>query len=241
MNDLYDFLDFLGRQLNQTNEKIVVVRNYEGLPYSNPSRDIDILICDAKVLMWVKELSFVSQELGMDFQVAEQHIDHIHMEISPVDGRDLVLDLIPAFVWYGVEWLNVDNVFSDAQLYSSMIWIPCEAHECVITFCHSFLYGGHVKKKYFTHLAFLANKQPGKTSECLDHIFGKRIGKIIMQSMLSQQWDFIIRFNKLIRIYVLLREFTGHPLVFTKTLVRFFTYAPLPGVKAKFSNVLRCH
>lgn len=241
MTTLCEFLELLGKQFQSTCGNLLVLRNYKGLPYVNKARDLDILIGEASMLQRIADVNKICENIGISFQIVEQHIEHLHIIIFNIEGRNIDIDLIPAFVWYGIEWLNADEVFRDAQLHSRMIWIPCPAHECVITFCHSFLYGGHVKKKYAAHLATLASNQPEKTSECLDRIFGKRIGKIVMKSMLTQQWDLIIRFNKLIRIYVLLKEFAGHPLIFTKTLIRFFTYAPLPGVKTKFSHMLRSH
>lgn len=239
MSTLHEFLELLGCRFQTSGQPLLVIRNFEGLPYTNSARDIDILTDKGSIPQRIIDVSLVCKELGIHFHVTEQHLDHVHITVSSIEDRNLELDLIPAFVWYGKEWLKVGEVFKLAQRYSKRIWTPCQAHECVITFCHSFLYGGHVKNTYVSRLANLAGNQPELLSRCLRFIFGFRLSKVIFNAMATQQWDSIVRFHIFIRVYVQLREFVTNPVVFVKTCLQFFLYSPLSGVKTKFFSALR--
>jgi hypothetical protein len=101
----------------------------------------------------------------------------------------------------------------------------------MITFCHSYLYGGFFPRKYRDSLLNLLLLSPSGAKTLLEKVFGKNDASFILQSIEEDDFDAIDKRSTVIRIRVLLRAFFRNPL---QTLVgAIFSYYQ------QFENSLR--
>lgn len=203
---LKKFLSSLSYIAFQDGIKFIILRNYEGIPDKINSRDIDLLIRPCDVGLWRTNLNIVTRNLGLSMVEGPRFL-HIYsyfimgLEKYP---KGLEIDLEPSFNWRGLEFLDVYNVYDLSSSYIDNYWIPHPAHECLITFCASYLYGGFVKDKYAEGISQQARKYTGMVSDGLITIFGHSYGKEILEALLDQNYKEIVRQSNKYRIFALL-------------------------------------
>src|SRR3990172_7073978 len=126
---LSSFLLPLVRHSQAGGRRLLVVRNYVGLPTTNRAKDIDILAGSRDLSTWLLDIMRVCGELGIPCDVLPAAQDHVHTIAYLPGGSSIKVDLISGFVWRGVRWLDSDLVFREALSHSPGIWKPHPAHE----------------------------------------------------------------------------------------------------------------
>jgi hypothetical protein len=129
--------------------QIVLLRNFEGLPFSKPGNDIDIIVREKELPGWHEALEASAGTLGMDIVVPYTDYYVKSFLLKNAGGETLKIDLNHAFNWRGVEFADLDCVLDSVELYSAPIYIASSTCDrAFVTFCHSFLYGGFINRKY---------------------------------------------------------------------------------------------
>ena len=198
--------------------KFLVIRNYQSLPDKNVGTDIDLLVSASCLPEWRAVLESCTRP---DFLLNMGDRRHYVQRciLGGPRGEVLVVDLICALVWRGVEWLSVVIVFEQARRFRDDIWIPHPAHECVITFCHSYLYGGHIKDKYIPLMSEQVRKHTDEVLGIFARIFGRRVGREVVSGLLMRDVSRLRRNATKNRIQVLVRGFFRRPLPFVYNFV----------------------
>ncbi len=216
---LEKFIRELAIEAARQNLTFLVLRNYKGLPKELRSRDIDVLVEKDKLRKGKSMLKTVSENLGL---VHRQGAKLLYCHMQFIEGfadrkKELQIDLIPKLNWRGVDWIVVDGVIDRAIPYKNNIWIPHPAHECVISFCMSYLYGGFVKEKYLPSMSKQARENREEVFGLLKKIFGRKTANDILDGLIKQDVSYISQKATINRLKVLLRGFLRRPLRFIYT------------------------
>ena len=171
----------------------LVARNYQMLPGKNVGRDIDLLVPRRALCGWVGLVANACKKLGLAHYSIKKHRYCCRQVISGLNRGTLEIDLIPRLDWRGVEWLCMDQVVRRAVPFREGMWIPHPADECVITFCHSYLYGGHIKQKYVPSMAIFAKEHSRDVWNRLRRVFGMRIASEIVTGLQTQDVQILRR------------------------------------------------
>lgn len=173
---------------NLTNEKIVLVRNFQGLPEKNCSNDIDIIVRQAKVTQWTIAISTTSKILELDVYRTAGSYYYLSYSICSPNSQNLVakIDINYSFNWRGVIFADLDEILDDITLYSQPIYIVSDpTNRAIITFFHSFLYGGFINQRYVSQFRAAALRNDGFLL-ALSKVFGLKFSDEIIKCILSE-------------------------------------------------------
>lgn len=201
----------VAKAATEANLKFIVVRNYEGLPYRNASHDIDLLVPRALFSSYMSLLRVVCDKHDLLIKPARTYYYCCQQIISNMVTGFLQVDILPCFNWRGVEWMNAEHVYLRSEHLRQGIWKPVPADECIITFCHSYLYGGIVKDRYVPLLADLANSHADAIMFHFERIFGSMLGKRILDELQMSDVASLRRHSTSRRLKVLARGFVRSP------------------------------
>lgn len=113
------FADFIDK-LNDSHVRYFMLRNYEGLPEINKSKDIDIIIEPGSFKMVEPLLLQSYRDNGMEYQYQcqFQFLHCIHgMSLSRKDG--IHIDLIEGYNFKGYEVFTFEELYSHVKMYKN--------------------------------------------------------------------------------------------------------------------------
>ncbi len=146
-----DLLKDLFLEFNKHNVRYAVLRNYEGLPDSNSSKDVDILISQNDVKFVTKLIFKVSKENNYQI-IWKSKLDYLKGFVFCKLGDDKVfsikLDIFNGFKWRGMSYLNEAEVLNSAIEYNGFK-VPRKAHEAFSLIIYDICYAKKVREKYF--------------------------------------------------------------------------------------------
>ena len=154
-----DLINIFFLKLNLNNINYIVLRNYEGLPEVNYSKDIDILIDDRDVVFVNTILLNLNKKLGYSL-IWENGLDYLtgYAFVKKVDNivYSIKIDLFHGLKWRGLEYIDSSIIFDKKEKYNSL-YIPNKSHESFIMIIYYILYAKNIKKKYFENIYLYKN------------------------------------------------------------------------------------
>lgn len=223
MNDicLADLLYEIERKrLERSLGPMVMLRNYEGLPERKPGNDVDLIVHPSELIRWRSALAAAADELGIE--VNKTLRDYYFESHVFVQGKfEIVkIDLNFAFVWRGVEFADIDRILDEVKVYSAPIYISSLACDrAFVTFCHSFLYGGFIKRRYLSEFSEQLRQGPEFASR-LARVFGSGNARTLMDWILSGHSDIPRGKANAMRLSALVRALIRSPIFTLKGLVK---------------------
>jgi len=219
MTWLERFFQELNRNLSaECVERIVLIRNFEGLPSNKPGNDIDIIVRQEALGHWRKALVKTAKNLGLalsNLYRAAYVEKYAFVENDTPSGFRLELDLNFLLNWRGVEFFAVDELLKDTDLYAYPIYTArSSGSRAFITFCHSFLYGGFINPKYLSSYRHALEVSGGDFAKYMEMVFSLPDAKFLIRCVETgcceiPRW----KANK-IRVAAILKAFKGNPSAF---------------------------
>lgn len=154
-----DILIKLIQELNKENLKYAVLRNYEGLPSSNFSKDVDMLIEPKQSMKIIVLLKKIAESLDYDL-VWKNKLDYldgfVFMKIHGNSFHIIKLDLFKGLLWRGMYYLNADDILNNTIEYNN-IKVPRPTDESLIMIMYYTLYAKKINIKYHHNIIFKAS------------------------------------------------------------------------------------
>ena len=217
--DLRDFLYALNNKVKKQNLKIVVIRNYEELPGKRTGSDIDLIIKENDVALWLGIIERLCNELGLTLIFTKGYYYCTKLLIKGVDG-ELELDLNNRFEWRGIKFSSTDDLIDNAVQYNDCIYTTNKLMGSYITFQHSFLYGGFINYRYAEMIELLVKNKEWFLSE-VEKIGGGALSKDILNHM--RNGTSLTRFEvHLIRLKIIGYQLLRKPLNVLQGLIMSF-------------------
>lgn len=111
------FTNFVSK-LNSNNIRFFILRNYEGLPDNNFSKDIDIIISPGSYKRCVNLLLLSLKEADFDhYYIMDYERAHCVYGIDRKNLTSIHIDLIEGYANKGYEILNFDELYNNTVLY----------------------------------------------------------------------------------------------------------------------------
>ena len=220
--ELNSFLKELGIKAKKENQKIVVIRNHQLLPDKNIGRDLDLIIKEDSEETWINILKKICQDNHLQIQSNHSQLYCKGFKIKGVNDKNnyLYLDLNSRFNWRGIDFYSTDLLVKQSITFKDQIYTGKKNYiNWYITFCHSFLYGGFINKKYLKEYrkAILENYIEFQklfkiifTNEQTEYLFKKILSSDVQISRLD---SYLFRLNILLRIFLKKPIYTFYHLV----------------------------
>lgn len=144
-----DFLELFFNQLDTRGVNYVVLRNAEGLPYHNNSKDIDLLFSPKEILDAKRLVFEIAEELEYKC-IWKNPLDYLYGLVLVKQVDDVIysvkLDLFNGLIWRGFSYCKVDEILAKRVNYN--VLIPERLDEAVIMICYYSLYAKRIRVKY---------------------------------------------------------------------------------------------
>jgi thymidylate kinase len=163
--------------MNSSGIRWMVLRNYEGLPYTNRSKDIDLALPKSDLHRTRSLVNQVLREHGFDrvFNVSFQYADcNTYFFCNEEGVHSLKLDFLDGFVWRGARIFDFDTMYARRVPYDDF-FVPDQFDDGYMLWVKPLLTGGIVKDRYVQDILQCIRDHPGSFLNTLQQSFGPRL------------------------------------------------------------------
>ena len=216
--ELNEFLFDLNDDLKKNRLKMVVIRNHKFLPSYNIGNDIDFIIKPKDLNKWLDIIQRFCSNRNLKLKIFKNN-NFYYVKIKIIGVRDkkknyVEIDLNYNFNWRGVEFYSINQLIRECILFNYPIYTAKNNFiNSYITFCHSFLYGGFINKKYLKEFRKTQISNKDEFEILFKKIFSKKQTKYIFNKLESINFKIPRYIVNIIRIKVLLRSILKKPLI----------------------------
>ena len=195
--------------LNSNSINWMVLRNYEGLPQENRSKDIDLLL-EKKDFKQVQEvLSETLKMQGFDRLLKEtfQYVWCLTF-FKTINYRiiSIKIDLLDGFVWKGAQLMHFSELYKNKVPYNNF-HVPSQIDDGFMLWMKPLLTGGFIKEKYREDILNTIDKHPKEFQQLLIATFGEKKAKKAWMYLEEEELDKTIPMQKELCHAAWLKEF----------------------------------
>lgn len=185
------FTDFLSRMEN-VGVRYVILKNAEGLPYENNSKDIDILIEPGKYKIAADLLKSAYKEHGVAYyRVHKFERLRCWYGFNPHTEFAIHIDLLEGFLHKGFEVFPFDLFYEHSYKNSNGIFVLDELYDNIILLLHSTICYHKIKNKYAKRIASAYTKNKDEIVFVLERVLGKSATEKMCKDLDAENYDAI--------------------------------------------------
>lgn len=199
--------------LDNSDIRWMVLRNYEGLPQSNRSKDIDIALPREDLTRVKALISSVLRSCGFSHyeNVAFQYADcNTYFAFHQGKVVSLKIDLLDGFGWRGAPLLTFDGLYARRISYSDF-YVPSGVDDGFMLWIKPLLTGGFVKEKYVDDIQRAIEKFPSEFNQLIIETFGRKMSRIVWPLLQSGGLHSTVRYQPQLRSSAWLTSFIEQP------------------------------
>jgi thymidylate kinase len=211
--------------LNESRIEWMVLRNYEGLPNTNRSKDIDLVF---------KKSDF-DQARRIISEAMKKHLFDIYdhtlyqyvwcftfFNVDEERPLSLKIDLLDGFVWRGAQVVAFDDLYARKVSYADF-FVPDQIYDGFMLWIKPLMTGGFIKEKYRQDILNTLAVHSSEFRSPLESTFGKSLSTEIWPILEQKNLDKTIRYKRRMCHAVWKKRFYTKPLnTITSTIDHFF-------------------
>lgn len=196
-----DLLQTFIDKFNNDNINYAILRNYEGLPEKNFSKDIDILIDSDFQIDAIKILLKSASELNYQL-IWQNKLDYLSgfafAKLINEEVYSLKIDLFEGFKWHGCTYIDHNLIF-DKTICHNGFRVPNKGHEAFIMIVYYILYAKKIKEKYHSEIYNNVENHFSDFKEIVYNHFAVKIADKIIDLVQNKKIEELIQLRKPIR------------------------------------------
>lgn len=192
----------------------MILRNYQGLPDNNSSKDIDIMVEKASFLKASEVIIKNLKKYGCThyestiFQCIWCYTFYfIDSKNSPYSIK---IDLFDGFIFRGAEVIGFDEIYSNKVRYNN-ISVPNEFYNGFMLWIKPLMTGGFVKQKYRNEIESVISKYPEEFKDLMNRVIGSTLEQKIWPLLEEFDLDGTVQFKSKMRRFAWSRYFYRYP------------------------------
>lgn len=198
-------------KMNEASMQYFVLRNYEGLPEKNNSKDIDIIIKPKEYMLAKQILLDVFRQEGLtNYYIMNFERAHCVFGINIHENFAIHIDLIEGYANKGFEFLSFEYLYSNTVKYKNFRVLETSL-DAVMLILYKVIGCKELKDKYrqLIHIAYKKNAQQMRT--ILTGILGSDMGDKITDSIEAGNYDNIVNSSKQITFIARIKTISHKP------------------------------
>lgn len=185
--------------LNRMNDVAIpyfILRNYEGLPEINTSKDVDIIIQPGKYHTAKKILLDIFKQCGLsNYYVMDFERAHCIFGINLSMNFSIHIDLIEGYANKGFEILSFDYLYQNTIPYKNFR-VLSNALNAIMLILYKVIGCKELKEKYRTAIQSAFQKNAKEMQQILTKVLGNHIGNDIFNNISNNNYDRIVKHSK---------------------------------------------
>lgn len=183
--------DFL-RTLAAKGVRYFILRNYHGLPDSNPSKDVDVIV-DPKRYRDAKDALLGACRRGGFTRAFVTRFERAHCwyGFDPVNRLSIHIDIISGYSNKGFEYLSFDELYAGTEDHNGYR-VMTDPYNCLMLLLYKAVGVHELKPRYRVELA---EQYPAHTAEIdglLERYFGEGEGRKLSRLLAEGDYDGIV-------------------------------------------------
>lgn len=234
--------DFLSR-LQSSNVRFFILRNYEGLPETNPSKDVDIIIDPSQYRTASNCLKECYKKHGFH-HISVRRYSRVRCwyAVNLKEKASIHIDLIAGFVHKGFEVFPFSELYEHTHTYKSFRVLN-DDYDCVILMFYKLF----AAKKLIPRYQDRINRGYAEFGDTIDKILcttcGKRLGASLITCLREKDYDTLGKLTGRISKATKRYSFLSHPFQTLSNICAYLFEQSIlwgfcPKKKQKFITVL---
>jgi len=191
----------------------MVLRNYEGLPEVNRSKDIDLLM-SKKDFLNVQNILVDSLKREGFTRLKKETFQYVwcltFFKVTEKQVISIKIDLLDGFVWKGAQLMHFDKLYQHKVKYKNF-YVPSPIDDGFMLWMKPLLTGGFVKEKYIDDIVQTIKKYPSEFQQLLEDTFGKKKAKKAWVFLERKELEKTVPMQKELCYAAWRKEFGRHP------------------------------
>ena len=169
-----DLVSVFFEQLEKNEIKYVVLKNSEGLPYENFSKDIDILIQPGSYKRVAKILHSIYVKFGVtNLKINKFERLRCWYGFDLNNNRAIHIDLLEGFLHKGFELFPFELFYKHSYKNSNGVYVLDELYDAIILLLHSTICYHSIKQKYADKISKIYQQNKNEVDVVLKQVLGK--------------------------------------------------------------------
>jgi thymidylate kinase len=198
-------------QLNNCNIKYFILRNYEGLPFINTSKDVDIIIEPGSYKVAADALSYVYDTNKLLYKVVKYERVRCWYGYNLETQFSIHLDLIEGYINKGFEIFDFDELYKCTINYKNFQVLE-PAHDAVMLLYYKLVGTGQLEDKYRLYIKERYDEHRHLMRDIIFRTIDKKQANSIIYALDNNDYDSLVRMASKISVSSKKKVFFKKPL-----------------------------
>lgn len=184
--------------LNKNNVEWLVLRNYEGLPEHNRSKDLDLGVKHADFDTVYKIVANELKTIGYRkvFKIRYQYAvcaTFFYKDDQKMDS--IKIDLVDGFVWRGAQVVSFSDIYERRKKYKNF-YVPSETDDAFMLLIKPLMTGGFIKEKYVPDIVASIQRNDAEFSALYLSAFGNKFYRNTWEYVVQNKFEELVKYKK---------------------------------------------
>ena len=208
-------------KLNKSKVRYFILRNFEGLPETNTSKDIDIIIEPNNYHKASKLLVTILKEHKIsNYRVVKFERVHCCFAIDVEKNFSIHIDLIESYLSKGFEVFTFNALYKETVDYKNFKVLN-ETYNTIMLLYYKVISTKQLKTQYQNEIKVTYKKNSNKINSVLNKTLGSKRSKVIIAALLNQDFKAIIYNANELSKFTKRKAFLKKPIKTTYNITRF--------------------
>lgn len=208
---------------NKAGIRYFILRNYEGLPYENKSKDVDVIIDPKKVQKANNIIESIYRESNLThfYKVRFTNVYCWHgMDIN--NRLSIHIDLIAGYNVKGYEVITFDELYRQTTEYNGLCVLNRYYEGLMVFIYKQFGYTNPKLKQEYKDIIYTTYSQNPQFTTDLQTIVGQTLAKNITEAITKKDFDRMLLYSKQLTIQLKQYSFKKDPIGVLFRVIEFY-------------------
>lgn len=216
-----DILNTYLLKLNELNIKYFILRNYEGLPEVNDSKDVDVIIQPGKYKIASSVLLDVFKQYNVpNYYIVKYERVRCWFGIDLENDFAIHIDLIEGYLNKGFEIFTFDKMYENTVNYKEYKVLN-NSYDISMLLLYKIIGAKQLKEKYRDKIKIGYNESKEEIKNILKDVLGKKLSCEVINNLEKDNFEWIISNSKEISKKSKLISFCKRPLSTISNIIYF--------------------
>lgn len=213
----------LVRRLNETNVRYFILRNYEGLPDVNDSKDIDIIVEPGSYKYAAKSMYEALKENGVpNYYVVKYERVRCWLGMDVDADFSIHIDLIEGYLNKGFELFKFSDLYAQTHAYKNFRVLD-DAMDIAMLLLYKVIAAKQLKHSYRNKISSEYPLQKEKVDNILKNVLGEKLASWVSRELVQENYDAVCAMAHDISKVSKRRAFFKRPVYTCCNIFKFFT------------------
>ena len=230
-------------KFNDQGVRFFILRNYQKLPNENLGKDLDLIIQPGSYSKCTNILVEILKDEGIQYYTVSRFDKMRCWYIMDMQLKFAMhIDLIEQYLYKGVGIFEFDELYANTFTFKNFKVLN-EPYDSVMLLVQNIIAYSSLKEKYRWQITETYKNKSEETNRLIIQIFGKKYGLQLINFLKIDDYDSIIRLNKVLSRVMRWRDFKKQPInqvyrTFRFLLGKFYRIIWCPNKFRRFIAVL---